>query len=193
MSQDYPSDWDSRRKRVYRRDNYTCQNCGRKGGPKGGAELHAHHGVPLSKGGTNKMENLTTYCKECHNAIHNDSMAPTHNSGNEGSSEASLFPFGFVAAAPPFFLLYTFEWYGLALLSLPVLGLPLGLFMHSLSVNDRSETGKPEEIAWTLFGVSIVWSIVVGLPLLLFSPSDLTVLTLTLLVYGGAYAIYKRN
>lgn len=76
-SEGYPADWNSRRKEVYQRDDYTCQNCGVKGGHKGNAELHAHHIVPKSKGGTHKKSNLKTICKECHNAIHGDSMAPS--------------------------------------------------------------------------------------------------------------------
>lgn len=70
MSQGYPEDWNSRRRDVYQRDNYTCQNCGVKGGSRGDTELHAHHIVPKSKGGTHRLENLTTVCKRCHNAIH---------------------------------------------------------------------------------------------------------------------------
>lgn len=77
MSKQYPSDWDRRRKKVYQRDNYTCQNCGVRGGPKGEYELHAHHIVPKSKGGTHKISNLKTMCEYCHSAIHNDVMAPT--------------------------------------------------------------------------------------------------------------------
>ena len=77
MSEGYPSDWDSRRKDVYQRDDYTCQNCGTTGGPRGNAELHAHHIVPKSNGGTHKRSNLKTMCSECHKAIHGDVMAPT--------------------------------------------------------------------------------------------------------------------
>jgi hypothetical protein len=93
----YPSDWDSRRKNVYRRDNYTCQNCGAKGGPKGHHELHAHHIVPKSKGGTHKLSNLKTVCSRCHKAIHGNSIAPTgngrksHNSDKEREATESLF------------------------------------------------------------------------------------------------------
>lgn len=77
---DYPSDWDSRRKRVYKRDDYTCRNCEARGGPNGDAELHAHHGVPRSKGGTDDISNLITYCKDCHEAIHTGGkMAPTNS------------------------------------------------------------------------------------------------------------------
>jgi predicted restriction endonuclease len=77
MDTDYPSDWESRRKKVYERDDHKCQNCGRGGGEHGNVELHAHHIVPKSKGGTHKKSNLISVCKQCHNAIHNDSNAPT--------------------------------------------------------------------------------------------------------------------
>lgn len=34
----YPSDWDRRRRYVYKRDNYQCQRCGVTGGPRGNDE-----------------------------------------------------------------------------------------------------------------------------------------------------------
>jgi hypothetical protein len=77
MARGYPADWDSRRKAVYQRDNFTCQNCGRRGGPHGNHELHAHHVVPKSKGGTHRKSNLKTLCKQCHNSIHGNRSAPT--------------------------------------------------------------------------------------------------------------------
>ena len=55
---------------VYRRDDYTCQQCGAKGGPHGDVELHAHHIVPKSQGGSHSLNNLTTLCYSCHNAVH---------------------------------------------------------------------------------------------------------------------------
>ena len=80
MKRDYPSDWNSRRRRVYKRDRYTCQNCGVSGGKTGNAELHAHHIVPKSKGGTHKESNLITICKDCHKAVHGNSIAPSSQS-----------------------------------------------------------------------------------------------------------------
>ena len=78
MATDYPSDRNTRRKHVYQRDNHTCQNCGSSGGPQGHAELHAHHVVPKSRGGTHETSNLITLCKECHNTVHSKSkQAPT--------------------------------------------------------------------------------------------------------------------
>jgi hypothetical protein len=87
MSERYPSDWDTRRRDVYKRDNYTCQNCGRNGGPKSNAELHAHHIVPISNGGTHQKSNLKTLCEDCHSAIHNDKMAPTANETRSDGTE----------------------------------------------------------------------------------------------------------
>jgi len=92
MSSNYPSNWNNIRKKIYKRDNYTCKNCGAKGGPHGPAELHAHHGVPLSKGGSNKLSNLQTYCKECHNAIHGNVQAPTADTNPRRKSHSVIDP-----------------------------------------------------------------------------------------------------
>jgi len=90
MSRGYPSDWGRKRKKVYKRDNYTCQNCGRQGGPYGNAELHAHHIVPKSKGGTHKTSNLKTLCKDCHDAIHGRKKAPTAKSNISSNDNFNL-------------------------------------------------------------------------------------------------------
>lgn len=68
---DYPDDWDSRRRKVYSRDEYKCQNCGSGGGPNGENELHAHHVVPVKRGGSHQLSNLITLCDECHSLVHN--------------------------------------------------------------------------------------------------------------------------
>lgn len=83
----YPSDWDTRRKEVYKRDGHECQNCGRSGGPTGNVDLHAHHIVPISNGGTHSKTNLKTMCRECHNAIHGDVQAPTASGSLESSED----------------------------------------------------------------------------------------------------------
>ena len=69
----YPPDWDARRRAVYQRDNYTCQQCGHRSGPHAGSNgvvLHAHHHVSLSQGGWNHLRNLVTVCQNCHDQIH---------------------------------------------------------------------------------------------------------------------------
>jgi DNA replication protein DnaD len=47
---------------VFKRDNFTCQYCGRKT-PQVVLELDHIH--PVSAGGTNDIDNLTTSCWEC--------------------------------------------------------------------------------------------------------------------------------
>lgn len=89
MPDDYPTDWNSRRREVYKRDSYTCRNCGRRGGPHGNAELHAHHIVPKSKGGVHETENLVTVCKQCHKAIHGDALAPSAKATTGNSNRFS--------------------------------------------------------------------------------------------------------
>lgn len=89
MSQ-LPSDWSSLRKRRLKRDNYKCANCSAKGGPRGSAELHVHHIVPRKDGGSNRLGNLKTLCKECHDAIHHkNKTAPTDTRKYGDSGEES--------------------------------------------------------------------------------------------------------
>lgn len=45
---------------VFRRDNYTCQYCGRTG-----SELTLDHVVPRRLGGSHTWENLVTACRPC--------------------------------------------------------------------------------------------------------------------------------
>jgi len=84
----YPPDWDARRKAVYERDNYTCQECGRRSGPHagdGGATLHAHHLISLRDGGGHHLANLVTVCQYCHDGIHGH---PTGSQYDEGEHNA---------------------------------------------------------------------------------------------------------
>jgi hypothetical protein len=48
--------------KVFSRDNYTCQYCGRR---PPDAVLEVEHVVPVSKGGKDEETNLTTACEEC--------------------------------------------------------------------------------------------------------------------------------
>lgn len=84
----YPSNWDKIRKRVYRKDGYRCSKCGKGGGWKGDAELHAHHITPIAKGGTHDLSNLTTLCYSCHEAEHG------HGIFSNKTAEKPWFPWG---------------------------------------------------------------------------------------------------
>jgi len=46
---------------VLKRDGYRCVNCGQTG-----TELHVHHIISRSVGGTNDLSNLVTLCEKCH-------------------------------------------------------------------------------------------------------------------------------
>ncbi|MFN3266006.1 MAG: HNH endonuclease [Deinococcales bacterium] len=48
------------RRNVFRRDNHTCQYCGKVGG-----DLTLDHVKPRSRGGRNAWENIVTACREC--------------------------------------------------------------------------------------------------------------------------------
>lgn len=82
----YPDDWNERRRSIYRRDNYECQKCGKGGGPLGDIELHCHHKTPISQGGSHKMENLITLCRDCHSAKHD------HRIGNKTDRTSEPIP-----------------------------------------------------------------------------------------------------
>ncbi|ELZ41618.1 HNH endonuclease [Halorubrum tebenquichense] len=91
MGDGYPSDWNSRRKKIYKRDNYRCQECGSLGGKRGNAKLHAHHIKPKSEGGSHRQGNLKTVCKSCHENIHGHGVggSATSSSGNSDQQDAA--------------------------------------------------------------------------------------------------------
>ncbi len=49
-----------RRFLVFQRDGYTCQMCKRRGG-----ELQLDHVIPVSRNGSDNLENLQTLCRDC--------------------------------------------------------------------------------------------------------------------------------
>ena len=53
-------EWKELRATVFERDDYTCQYCGERGG-----KLECDHVMPVSRGGSNELENLATACKKC--------------------------------------------------------------------------------------------------------------------------------
>ncbi len=54
------------RRRVYSRDHYTCQYCGR--GEDRGVQPVIDHIYPVARGGTNDIRNLITACAVCNAA-----------------------------------------------------------------------------------------------------------------------------
>lgn len=66
---------------VLRRDNFTCQYCGRKASE---VELHVDHIRSVATGGENEMENLITACVDCNlgkgklNAVLQKKMTVSH-------------------------------------------------------------------------------------------------------------------
>jgi 5-methylcytosine-specific restriction endonuclease McrA len=57
------------RKSVYERDDYTCQDCGKKG-----VELNAHHIIPVSVdiSKSSDIDNGKTLCLQCHLNVHKE-------------------------------------------------------------------------------------------------------------------------
>ena len=84
---DLPPNWATQRRKVLERDGYRCQNCGELGGPHGNVRLEVHHIVPRRNGGTHKIGNLRTLCKDCHNAITYDRNAPTATGFHKETAE----------------------------------------------------------------------------------------------------------
>lgn len=81
MARTTDSEWVWQRRETIIRDEYTCQECGSKGGPKGDARLHAHHKTPVANGGADELKNLETLCQSCHQGMH------ARMKGNKGHFE----------------------------------------------------------------------------------------------------------
>jgi 5-methylcytosine-specific restriction endonuclease McrA len=56
------------RKDIFKRDNATCQGCGRKWDE--GYMLECHHVNPLNCGGDNSISNGRLLCRSCHAEAH---------------------------------------------------------------------------------------------------------------------------
>ena len=54
------SEWAELRRIVFERDNYTCSYCGSRGG-----KLECDHKLPVSRGGSHGLDNLTTAYFDC--------------------------------------------------------------------------------------------------------------------------------
>lgn len=54
------ADWAELRSKVFARDDFTCAYCGGRGG-----KLECDHVHPVSRGGSNSLDNLKTACFSC--------------------------------------------------------------------------------------------------------------------------------
>lgn len=69
---------------LFARDHYTCQYCGRHRSElkkRKGEKLTREHVKPISRGGTDKWDNVTTACSTCN-----------HKKANRLPFEASMYP-----------------------------------------------------------------------------------------------------
>lgn len=68
--------WRALRKQVFERDGHACQYCG------DGEDLTCDHVMPLARGGTNDLDNLTTACRSC-NSSKGDKLFPGEWNGRD--------------------------------------------------------------------------------------------------------------
>lgn len=61
----YPPDWKERVRELKEMSLENCAQCGSH------SALHAHHKIPLSRGGSNRLDNLILLCESCHKGRHN--------------------------------------------------------------------------------------------------------------------------
>lgn len=59
------AEWRVIRDRIFKRDGFACTYCGAKP-----VDLHCDHVVPVSRGGANTDDNLTTACRPCNSSKH---------------------------------------------------------------------------------------------------------------------------
>lgn len=73
MDYTYGQHWKELSEQVRIKSGYKCQKCG-KSFVNNKIALHAHHIIPLSKGGRNTLSNLIAVCEECHSKIHHKTI-----------------------------------------------------------------------------------------------------------------------
>ena len=78
----YGPNWREQRRKALKRDNHTCQKCG-KSKKELGIEPSVHHKVPFRNFGVenyaeaNKLSNLISLCRSCHDKIESWPVIPT--------------------------------------------------------------------------------------------------------------------
>lgn len=77
--------WAALRKAVFERDGYACQYCGTTC-----TTLYCDHVVPVSKGGTNALENLVAACRPCNSS--KGARTPEEWRARSSTSEVRAWP-----------------------------------------------------------------------------------------------------
>lgn len=72
------------RNQIWEKKPHKCVNCGAE------SNLHLHHIVPLSLGGTNNIDNIVPLCEECHSKVHKLDMKGHSEATKKGIAKAKL-------------------------------------------------------------------------------------------------------
>lgn len=67
--------WKTVRKKVYERDNWKCQRCGKHCHN----DIQCHHVIPYKVSQDDRMENLLTLCKSCHLKVEREYLSTKFN------------------------------------------------------------------------------------------------------------------
>jgi 5-methylcytosine-specific restriction endonuclease McrA len=83
------------RKDIFKRDNATCQKCGRQWDyneetGEGGYMLECHHKIPLNCGGDNSVSNGILVCRTCHATLHRN-LAQTAKTIQQRNANATAY------------------------------------------------------------------------------------------------------
>lgn len=82
----YPPDWEVRRERILKRDNYACKKCG-----ESEELLHIHHKKPIDQGGLHTSSNLICLCWHCHEKAHGRPIDVNKTKDRDGKERESSF------------------------------------------------------------------------------------------------------
>lgn len=80
---DSPQDWRNVTRAIFARDRDRCLNC--RASAETVVTLDPDHGVPRGAGGADRMSNLNTLCRRCHEAKHGEGIAPTAQFESSGA------------------------------------------------------------------------------------------------------------
>lgn len=78
-------EWGWVREEALERDEHQCQECG-------SVEcLQVHHITPVCMGGESSLENVTTLCRPCHQAVHRSWAKWRTTPADNGKNERSIY------------------------------------------------------------------------------------------------------